>query len=508
MRNRLFINSASGTLLFLLNLAIAFILSPIMVRQLGNRDYGIWDLLLGLCGYLGLLEVGVGPAIIRFIAKSASQENTLEMRRTYITALFALTTTGVLCLGLMSLISLNPYSILNLHRQESPHLPLLCVLGGANLGVHFTGMASSAYLMGLQQHYRINVLRILLAVISAASTYAALVYGGGNRLVLLSSILLAGNIIQYTIIYLWAARHLGIWGTSPQYFSKYSLKALLTFGINSFLLMLSGRIQRQSIPFVISHTLGIATIVFYSIPNRLSEYAINLLAAAGFPLSPLFSALEAKSGMDAARDLWIQTNRWQEILMTLLALGLGFLGADFIGLWIGPEYAEKGNLIIIFLCVAMFIGGLAPNSNRLLIALGKHGEVALKLLALSVAVVLAAIAAAHTSGLPGVAAAVSLGNIGATVICWRKACIFLRISLASYLRKTLMALLPPSIVFSAIHMLLSLTIQPDTYATLGLHVVAASIGYMVVAWYFSLDKMERVAIGSRISLLFRQSPVG
>ena len=198
--------------------------------------------------------------------------------------------------------------------------------------------------------------------------------------------------------------------------------------------MLSSRIQRQSIPFVISHTLGVAGIVFYSIPNRLADYAISLLSTLGFPLSPLFSALEAKEGMGAAREAWIETNRWQEILMTLLALGLGFLGASFIGLWIGPEYAEKGKWIIIILCLAMFVGGLAPNSSRLLVALGKHGRVALKLVGVSLIAILAAIAAAHRFGLPGIAAAVALGNIAGTYICWREACTCLEIPLGRYLR--------------------------------------------------------------------------
>ena len=120
MQIKLFLNSASGTLLFLVNLATAFVLSPVLVRQLGNRDYGIWDLIVSLCGYLGLLEVGVGPAIIRFIARGASQEDEVEVKRVFVTSFITLCSMGVLCLAIMSLIALNPGKVLNLAPGRKP----------------------------------------------------------------------------------------------------------------------------------------------------------------------------------------------------------------------------------------------------------------------------------------------------------------------------------------------------------------------------------------------------
>ena len=105
------LNSASSILAFLANVAVVFIMSPIIVRQLGNTGYGIWDLILSFCGYLGLLEVGLGPAIIRFVAKSTSLEEHQETQRIFVTSAAALSLVGLASLVMMLIISLDPHSI-------------------------------------------------------------------------------------------------------------------------------------------------------------------------------------------------------------------------------------------------------------------------------------------------------------------------------------------------------------------------------------------------------------
>ena len=38
--------------------------------RLGNVQYGVWDLLTGLFGYFGLLDLGISPAVLRYVAHS------------------------------------------------------------------------------------------------------------------------------------------------------------------------------------------------------------------------------------------------------------------------------------------------------------------------------------------------------------------------------------------------------------------------------------------------------
>ncbi len=504
MKKYLFINSASSTLAFLLNVAVVFVMSPIIVRQLGNTGYGIWDLLLSFCGYLGLLELGIGPAIIRFVAKSATLEEKQETQQIFVTSATTLSLMGLACLAVLSLISLNPHRIFNTSPQQNPYMPALCILAGANLFVQFAGTSSVACLMGLQQHYRINLLRMALGVLSAIATWAALTRWGGDGILWLSAILLAGNVFQYTIFSSWAIRNIGATGLSLKLFSKKKLKQMFLFGINSSLIMLSDRIQRQSVPFVIGHTMGVANIVFYSIPARITEYGLSLLSSVGLPITPLLSAVDAKDGLKATRQAWIETGRWLQILQMLIALGVGFLGTSFIGIWMGTQYAERGKWVVLCISGAMFVGGLAPNSARLLVALGRHGEVAMKLVVISLIAIFTAIMLAPRTGLPGIAAAISLANMANFIVCWRKSCNCLDISTGKYLKDTLVAMGPPTVIFAIIAFLLGATAEPNTYPRLILNAAAASAGYLAAAWFSAIGLKDRRAMGARLVRLIHQ----
>ena len=85
MSRKLIINSLSGTILYLLNIVVAFVMSPIIIRTLGNNDYGLWELVMSVIGYMGILDLGIGQALVRFISVADGKKMT-ELQETISTA--------------------------------------------------------------------------------------------------------------------------------------------------------------------------------------------------------------------------------------------------------------------------------------------------------------------------------------------------------------------------------------------------------------------------------------
>ena len=63
----------AGALLSYLNLLIGniipFIYTPIMLRMLGQAEYGLYGIANSIMGYIGLLNFGIGGTIVRYLAK-------------------------------------------------------------------------------------------------------------------------------------------------------------------------------------------------------------------------------------------------------------------------------------------------------------------------------------------------------------------------------------------------------------------------------------------------------
>src|SRR5690242_15183147 len=66
---RLLTNAASSWLMYISQLLAAFVVSPIMVRSLGDARYGIWSIVESALAYLALFDLGVGASVVRHVAR-------------------------------------------------------------------------------------------------------------------------------------------------------------------------------------------------------------------------------------------------------------------------------------------------------------------------------------------------------------------------------------------------------------------------------------------------------
>src|SRR3954468_2692161 len=50
-------------------LVSGLVVTPIIVGALGTEQFGIWALIGSILGFIGLLDFGIGPSLIRFAAE-------------------------------------------------------------------------------------------------------------------------------------------------------------------------------------------------------------------------------------------------------------------------------------------------------------------------------------------------------------------------------------------------------------------------------------------------------
>ena len=48
---------------------ISIVYTPVMLRLMGQSEYGIYNIALSLVGYLGIMDLGFGNAIIKYTSK-------------------------------------------------------------------------------------------------------------------------------------------------------------------------------------------------------------------------------------------------------------------------------------------------------------------------------------------------------------------------------------------------------------------------------------------------------
>ena len=61
---------------------ISLVYTPFMIRSLGQSEYGLYSLISSVIGYLTLLDLGFGNAIVVYTAKYRAQKN-MKKKKNY-----------------------------------------------------------------------------------------------------------------------------------------------------------------------------------------------------------------------------------------------------------------------------------------------------------------------------------------------------------------------------------------------------------------------------------------
>lgn len=326
---------------WILPLGLSFFATPIIVRNLGDEDYGIYALVIGFISYS--FSFSFGRAITKYIAEyRVSGEN--EKIKQVISATMFLNLAVCLIGGLAICISAkwlvtDVFNIQPDAQSKSIYafyvasaviffITLNHVLGSVLQGVHRFDVYSKIY--------NLNSFAVLGGNIILA------LYGYG-LLVLLSWNLIISVIV--CVLYGISAKLLvpefGITFKINREISRMVLK--FSFGVigyqilgNFILLFERGWITRK---------LGSESLTYYVVPMMLSLYMHSFIASIMLVLFPLAS--ELKDNKEKLLRLYTKATKIVGLLVVFMALTLIVQSSFFLTLWMGAKFAEKSAIILV-----------------------------------------------------------------------------------------------------------------------------------------------------------------
>lgn len=504
MKSKLLANSFSGTVLYAVNIIIAFFISPLFVHILGNHDYGLWELMISLVGYMGILDLGIGPALLRYVAIDYNNDNKSELQRVISSAQIFFMLIGTVTAVILILLSFFPHIIVDANKIDLKYFSLIISLFALNTGLSFPLTVYTATIMGLQRHYLCNSTRIVLTITRAIFAYHFLIKFPSKGLLLLVVLELVFNSCQFVLYYIFLKNDKSIPSFSLSACSLNKIKELFNYGAKCSILMIASRIQNASLPFVISMSLGVNHIVFFAMPNRLVEYAKGLSLAIGFPLTPYFVMQLSGDDKNVVKNSWLQTSLVLQIITVAMPLFILFCGERFLSLWIGKEYGVAGRGVLYWLVIALSVEAMAPNASRILMATGHHGRAAMMWLILSIiSVPLAVIGASHW-GVTGVAMGSSITLIVGNIVVLKMACNDVGTTVKEYLQQTLMKLVVPVLFLIISLWITNKLITQNSYLFLSFQVFLCASIYLLSVWFLTINNATRLHISDKLMFLIKR----
>ncbi len=499
MLRKLVKNSSSNAILYFARFAITFVMAPVIVRALGKYDYGIWEIVFSVVGYMVLMDIGVKSAITRYVARYYAMQDEKGLRKLFNSSLFFMGLIGAIALIIFALWAfLNP-EILAEKGSDSYRYVIFLLIIGLQTSISFPGYVAESFHEGLQRHYLTNA--VTLANLLVGSSVAFVLLNRGFGMLTLALINAIGISIKYIIYFgLLYRPQYGNFRFERSDISWELLKELFIFGYKNFIRAIAAMVSDCSDSIVIGAFLGPAAVPFYVIPGRLAAYTRDIVRSITKPFMPYFSDLDARRDKGKAIQVLTVASKYVVGAVVPFFGTLFFLFFSFLTRWMGAEYAEKGRWVLFLLIGGYGLSLLNPFSHDLLIGIGRHGMLAKIRVAMAVFNLILSIILVQYFNIEGVALGTLIPVILFEPVLLYFTCKYLGITVNQYFKDVFLPLIIPNGLF--ILLLWQLTSNftiADYPSILGAAILAFSL-YGFLFFSFSLEREEKKAILGKLRL--------
>lgn len=484
-----------------LKIAIVFIMAPLILKSLGNFDYGIWEMVFAIVEYMGMLDLGLQPAIVRYVARYNALGSREDMHKIYSSSfLFMVAMSLIMFCVFAGWGFLAPEFLAGGEGDRSKYTMFLLIIG-VQLMFTFSGSVFECFLEGFQLYNLRNAVTIFNLIVGNTILYILLTNGGGLlTLAILNGI---GLSLKYTIYgVLLATKRFGGFRFRTADVSWNTLKELLSFGYKSLIHSIAGRITMASDSIIIGTFLGPVAVTFFAIPANFINHVRNMTWAMTRAFMPLFSDLDAKGDKDSSEKIMMIGSRYVLGFILPVLIGLSLLGLPFLSRWMGNEYAEQGKWVLYIFIVAYLVQWLNPFSLRLLTGIGRQGLLA-KINSASAAlnIVLSLILVKYL-GKEGVALGTLIPFLIFEPLLLSYTCKLIGKGVTEYLREVVLPLIAPNALFAGLLWLLTTIIEPADYlAIFGIGLFSFSL-YILLFYALSIKRAEKAFLLTKLRARF------
>jgi len=446
---RFFLSVTSSYLRLIVQISVFFFLTPLIIRMLGQENYGLWTMLTAVVSLFGLLEFGFGTATMRFVAAARTDDARLrEIASTLMVLHVLLTILATAGIGLLSLF-LGP--VLGLSEEQVVVGRQLLWLFGLRLVI--------LYLPGA----------LYLATVSVELTLYALFSLGRFR-----------------------ARF------SLRLVRMSVLREIASFSFFAFVTQIAGLVLLRTDPIIVQYFMPLSAVAVYGVALRLGQYLFLLLKQSTNVFAPAIAEFHAEREEVKIRFLLVNGTRFAMAPAGLALVGVLLFGRTAIVLWVGASFAEAANVLNIIVGASFL---LVPQmvAAAVLAMTGHHRVSGTLALVSTVANIAVSLLLVRPLGLVGVA----LGTLTAVVVvdfgilvAWT--CRIHELRYLRWLWRVIPASLVPGMLAMATGLLVRHLMTPESWPSVLLAAVPVIITYLLVFWFFFVEASEKELIRSRL----------
>ena len=323
--------------------------TPIMLRLLGQSEYGLYQLVASVVSYLSILSLGFGSSYMRFYSRIKKNDDEQEIARfngMFMTIFLIIAVICLLC-GAVMLGNIELVFGDGLTAAEYPKARILLALMVFNLSLTFPASVFDSFMSAHEQFVFQRMLKVLQYLFNPFIALPLLIAGYGSvALVLVTTGLTIAKLIS-SIWFCMKELHIKMvfhgfeWGL---------LKEMWFFTFFIFINMIVDQINWNVDKFLLGRFSGTVAVAVYGIGSQLNNMYLQVSTAISNVFIPQVNRIVAEGQGDRVlTELFTKVGRVQFIILSMIVSGFIFLGQAFIALWAGEGYEDSYYIALLLI---------------------------------------------------------------------------------------------------------------------------------------------------------------
>ena len=468
-----------------------FLITPIMLKNIGQSAYGVWAILYAVFGYFMMLDIGFNTAIAKYTAEHLALDKKETLNRIVSSVFMVLLGIGFLivliCIGVAPLFVKYFKIPADLHHETK----IAFLIMGINTAFVLISGLYANIIYGLQ---RVDIWQkyCTIQIATNALLIMFLLHMGTGLIGISISYVLSTLLVFILYIYFLRVNNYGI-VVKPSFFDLKTLKEISPYSVRTFILASCGRILYYTDYIVIGFFLGAASVAPYEITYKLCFYATFIFSPISTSVFPQFSSLYSTGNYEALGRLYLRIAKLSLAIMMPVGIFLILFGSSFIKLWVGGENFAGSNVLMVLVLMA-FMHALGTPSGLLLQGIGKNVGLIYMIILDAILNLTLSVILIQKMGILGVALGTLIAHLATTFwICPLLVCKHIKVSIKQYIIK---GVVPPVVAGVVTYWIIILFVQrlflqPTNYYNLIMNGALSTAIFVVIYLFATCNSEER-----------------
>lgn len=329
-----------------LNIIIGMAYTPIMLRILGQSEYGLYSTASSTMSMMSILSMGFNVSYIRFYSRYKTNYDTVSINRLnglYVSVFSLIGLVVLLCGGYLSS-HLNIVFDNGLTVEEYELAKVLMRILTVSMAISFPATIYTNIISAHERFVFLKLLGMLRTVVSPLITLPLLLMG--YRSVAMVSVSLAVSLVTDLLYFIYCRKILEI-KFEFRNFERGLLAEMISYSGLIALQLIADQVNNNLGKVLLGRFNGTESVAVYSVGYTLYRYFMLFSIAISGVFTPrIHSIVNQTKGNENLRtiritQLFTRVGRLQYMLLALILTGFAFFGKSFIYFWAGEGYSES-----------------------------------------------------------------------------------------------------------------------------------------------------------------------